>query len=207
MMPFHFSIRTALRQSWHVVITHAWFFITLSVINLILNVVDRSSSNPIITVLVVIAAIVWSYVGFSVSLAAVDGKHDQLNIKSLQQHLPTFRNVLKLVAVGIVVGLITLLGFVALIIPGIYFMIRLSFSNLAYVDHKGGIMEAVRFSWHIVTTKVFWTVFATIAVMIGLMIAGAIVFFVGLFIAYPVAMILQAKLYRALSEYHSATQG
>ncbi|HEY0979998.1 MAG TPA: hypothetical protein VGE18_01160 [Candidatus Paceibacterota bacterium] len=205
-MTFNFSIRTALKESWAIFRAHPWYFVVLSAVMVLLNIVGNSKDNrPAVLVLMalsVIASIIWSYVWLSVSLAAADAKHELLTFKTLRHHLPSVRNFFMILGVGIMTGIFVLLGLIALIIPGIYIMVRLMFANLAYVDRKGRVMQSLRYSWHLVKGEVFWTVLLTMFISFGIMILGIVLLGVGMLIAYPVAMLLIAKLYRALTFNH-----
>lgn len=205
-MTFTFSIRTALKESWAIFRQHPWYFVALSAVMLALNIAgdtnDKRSWVFAVGIIAAIASVVGSYVWLSVSLAAADGKHELLTFKTLRQHLPTVRNFFMILGVGIMTGIFIILGLVALIIPGVYIMVRLMFANLAYVDRKGRVMQSLRYSWHLVKGDVFWTALLTMFVSFGVIILGLVLFGVGMLIAYPVVMLLVAKLYRALTLSH-----
>jgi len=196
-MPFQFSIRQAIRDSWNIFADNALFYIVLTVVIAVLNFVSRESST-IVSILVMLASFVWTYVFISATIAGVDGKQELLKLSAIDKHLPTFRHFLKLVGFAIVAGLISLLGLILLIIPGIYFMTRLAFSNFAVVDRKAGIRQSLRFSWELVKGNVFWTVFLTMVVSVLISIAGLVLVLVGFLVAYPISMLMMAKLCRAL---------
>lgn len=199
-MKFQFSIRDALKESWQIFTAHPWYFIVLAFVSLILNLVSRGE-HVIIAVLVIIASIIWGYVWVSSSLAAVDGKHDMLQFSMIEKHLPSFTQFWKLIAVGVLSGLIIIAGTILLIIPGLYFMIKLSFANLAFVDRQGKITDALKYSWNITKgSRQFWKTVLVLLTIIGLVILGLIALGVGILIAYPLAMLLIAKLYRALEQ-------
>lgn len=202
-MEFNFSIRNALKESWAIFKARPWFFVGLAFVMLVINAFSGFNDNNIIKVIIIIAAIIWSYVWLSVVLHAIDNKTGMLDYESLKLHLPTFRQFFTLVAVGIVTGIIVLAGFVMLIIPGIYFMMRLAFSNLAYVDRREGIKDTLRYTWHLVKGDTFWTVFLTIMVAIALIFLGVLAAVVGVLVTYPLAMLLLANLYRSLTKFHA----
>lgn len=198
-MKFDFSIKEAIKKAWALFIMHPWFFAILSLVMLILNISSRGSRNIILEIVVVVAAVVWSYVWLSASLAAVDGHHDILKFSQLKQHFPSFGMLVKLICVGLLTALIVLVGLVLLIIPGIYFLTRLSFANLSLVDRKGSIRQSMRYSWYLVKGDVFWTVFLTLIISIAMIFIAALTV-VGLFVVYPIALMMIAQLYRALSK-------
>ncbi len=209
-MKFTFSIRTALQKSWDLYTKHLVFFIGLSFVMVLFSLFSNGyHAHNIIdalpTVVVVIATILWTYVWIHAALAAVDGKADVLNFRSIAVHLPTVRQFFMLVAIGILVGLIVAVGCILLIIPGIYFLIRLSFANTAYIDHQLSIRKSLQYSWDLVKGSIFWTVFLTLIVEVALIILGSIPAMLGLLITYPIAILMMAHLYRALSDYHLQT--
>ena len=201
-MKFHFSIRTALKESWHIFATHLLFFIVLSVVMLVLNVVSHEGENVFVSILIGIAIIIWSYVWLSAALAAVDGKNDLLQLSAIHQHFPSFRQFWKIIAIGILSAVISLVGFILLIIPGIYFMTRLAFANLSYVDRQAGVRQSLRYSWYLVRKEVFWTVLLTLIVCLVISVAGIALLWVGFLVAYPISMLLITKLYRTLTLNH-----
>lgn len=205
-MKFNFSIRTALKDSWQLFIKHAGFFIGLAFVMIIFSAFShthhsRGPLDVVLTVVVVIATILWSYVWISAALAAVDGKEAVLNFKSLSVHMPTIKQFFMLIFVGIIAGLIIAVGFVLLIIPGIYFLMRLTFATTSYVDRQGSIKQSLEYSWHLVKGTIFWTVFLVLIIEVVLMILGAITI-IGSLVTYPIALLLMTHLYRALTIHH-----
>jgi uncharacterized membrane protein len=205
-MKFTFSIRTALKDSWRLFTNHWGFFVVMASVMIVFSTFSHAhhTHRPLdiaLTVVVVLASVVWGYVWMSSCLAAVDGKEDILNLRSLSIHMPTGRQFLMLIAVGIVAGFIIAVGFILLIIPGFYFLIRLAFASTAYVDRQAGVKASLEYSWHLVKGKIFWTVFLVLIVQVALMIVGAITV-IGSLITYPLALLLMMHLYRALTIHH-----
>lgn len=201
-MTFQFSIRKALQESWKLFTDHFWYFVALSAVMVVLSFAGDSKQHPLFITIAIVGSVIWSYVMLSASLAAVDGKNDLLTFKTIKQHLPGVRTFFVFIAVGILTGVFILLGLIALIIPGIYIIVRLMFANFAYVDRKGGVMPALRYSWHLVKGDIFWTVLLSIFVSFGLTILGILLFGIGMLITYPLSMLLMATLYRALTKNH-----
>jgi hypothetical protein len=204
-MNFQFSIGEALKRAWHIYKKHVWFFLGIALVMLILNIASHEREHHfIMQMIIVVAGVVWSYVGISVSLAAVDGKDDLLHFGAIKSHFPTYRLLAKYVIVGVATGLIFLAGLVLLIIPGIYFLVRLTFSKLAIIDRKGSVKQSLRYSWYLVKKDVFWTVFLTVIVSLLLILVGALTV-VGLLVTYPLAFLMVALLYRALGKREQAS--
>jgi uncharacterized membrane protein len=207
-MTFTFSIRAALKKSWGLFAQHPYFFMGLALVMAVLSGFSHTRdgygtpTNIALTVLVVIAGAIWSYVWISASLAAVDGHSDLLNLRFVSQHMPSVRQFFTLVGVGVLVGIVVACGFILLIIPGFYFLVRLAFANTAYVDRQQGVRASLKYSWHLVTGKIYWTVLLVLLVEIALFILGTIPFMIGLIITYPLGMLLMTILYRDLTVYH-----
>ncbi len=201
-MKFTFSIRNAIKESWQSFARHPLFFGAMAFVMVIFNLFTRQhNQNGILFAVVSLAALLWSYVWISVSLAAVDRKEDVLDFKALSVHMPTLRQFLMFLAISIVVGLIVGVGFILIIIPGIYFMTRLMFANVAYVDRQGSFKQSFQYSWHLVKGKIFWTALLVLIVEVALIMLGTIAFLIGILITYPLAMMLIAHLYRALQAH------
>jgi len=201
-MKFEFSIRKTIKESWGLFKLSPWFYVALTLIMVVINFAGGDKVPWYLSLVGSIASIIMSYVWISVALSTVDGKTDLLHFKKLSKHLPSFRTFFIFLGVWFVSGFFTILGLIALIIPGIYIMVRLMFAHTAYVDRKGTIMQSLRYSWHLVRGEVFWTVFLTGLVSIGLVILGIVMLGVGFFVLYPISVFLVTKLYRMLSLHH-----
>ncbi|MDB5255039.1 MAG: hypothetical protein JWL92_415 [Candidatus Nomurabacteria bacterium] len=209
-MTFTFSIRTALKKAWGLFAKHPYFFMGLALVMAILSAFSHTReghgtpSSIALFVLVMIASVIWSYVWISATLAAVDGHSDLLNFRFISQHMPSLRQFFTLIGVGLLVGIIVAAGFILLIIPGFYFLVRLVFANTAYVDRQQGVRASLKYSWHLVQGKIYWTVFLVLLLEIGLFILGTIPFMIGLLVTYPLGMLLMTILYRDLTVYQKS---
>jgi uncharacterized membrane protein len=90
------------------------------------------------------------------------------------------------------------IGFVFLIIPGIYLAITFGFFGYNIVDKEHGIMESIEQSAAI-TRAQKWDLFAFGVVLFFFNLAGAIALGIGLLITVPVSMIALAYVYRKLN--------
>jgi hypothetical protein len=201
-MKFQFSIRNAAGEAWQSFWRHPWFFVGMIFIMGVLSSFRGSHNTWWLVVIVSIAELIWTYVWLSVSLAAADGKEDILNFKSISIHMPNFRQFFTLLGLGIVTALIVVLGLVLIIIPGLYFAVRLAFAQFSYVDHQGTIKKSLEHSWHLVEGRIFWLVVVLGLAEIGIMILGLVALIIGILVAYPVILLLSARFYRALDNYH-----
>lgn len=187
-----------MKEAWQIVWSHKAFFALFSIVFVAINIFGNGNDSGWAALFGVIAAVIWSYVQTGVGLAVADGKVEQLSYKKISLFFPGIRQLGEFALVGLMAGLIFLGGVVLLVIPGIYFAVRLSFARNAYVDRNEGVMKALRYSWDI-TEGHFWAVFGVSLQLVALLLLSILVLFVGLLVAYPITVIVQARLYRTLS--------
>lgn len=100
---------------------------------------------------------------------------------------------------SILSSIIIVLGFLLLIIPGIYFSLKFQFLTYAMVDKNLGPVDALKESSRI-TKKVKWKLlfFNILLVLINLL--GVLAFGIGLLLTVPTTMIATTYVYKKLSE-------
>jgi uncharacterized membrane protein len=203
MTGFEFSVRGSLRRAWDLFTKHTVYFLGLALVMALFSFVSKRYDDALPSILITLVSVLWSYVTISSVLAAIDGKEERLNLKAFSSHLPSVKQFFFMIGLMIALLLFIGAGFILLIIPGIYFAVRLTFSNLAFVDQKEGIVASMKYSWRLVKGDIFWTV------LLGLLVAGVMVFLgmllfgIGLLVAYPVSMLFLGILYRALVQHHT----
>ena len=94
-------------------------------------------------------------------------------------------------------GIITCIGFILLIIPGIVFSIRLQFVTYLIIDKNMHPVDAIKKSWEM-TRKNTWNLFFFGILLALINILGALVLLVGLFITVPLTMLATTFVYRKL---------
>lgn len=209
-MTFDFPIRQTLRTAWVTYKTHWQFFFGMSIVTLLINAASITTdrlvgiSNIVATLCLVLVAVVWSFVWIKVSLAVVRGNESMPTLGNLREMLPTGAQFFMLLGIGLLTGVIVLGGFLALIIPGVYFMTRLAFVNLSFVDKNLGVAGSIKYSWHLVSGERFWTVLLVLLVVLVLIVIGVFTYGVALIVLYPLAMLLVAHLYKVLDDFHLA---
>jgi len=201
MKEFEFSNRGALKRAWGIFTKHAIYFLGLAAVMFVLGFVSNSKDHNVLSFIATLVSVLWGYIGISSVLAAVDGKDEMLTFKALKLHMPTTRQFFQLIGVGLISGLIILGGFIMLIIPGFYFLVRLMFANFALVDRKEGVRASLRYSWHMVRKDIFWTSLLAFVVMVVTIFIGFLALIVGVLVAYPIALLYLAILYRALTKH------
>lgn len=128
-----------------------------------------------------------------IALKIVDGKPVETAdlFQRADQALPYF---IASVIVGIMVGI----GFIFLIVPGIYLAITFGFFGYNIVDKEHGIVESIEQSAAI-TRAQKGDLFGFGVALFLFNLAGAIALGIGLLITVPVSMLALAYVYRKLS--------
>jgi len=108
------------------------------------------------------------------------------------------RNIGQVIIAGLIVGVITTIGFVLCVIPGLLASILLIFTVVALLDRNLPAVEAVKTSFE--TSKAnFGSAFLTWLVGVALIVAGAILCGVGLLVAVPVAALFLVFAWRRIT--------
>lgn len=204
MTNFEFPIRENIKRAWKLFTKHTVYFLLLAAVMIVLSIAsDTKHFQPVLPLLAGILTLFWSYVSVSSALAAVDGKDQTLSFDMLKVHFPTMKSFLTLLGVIIVGGVIILGGFIALIIPGLYFMIRLSFAQFVVIDRKEGVKASLRASWQMVKGDIFWTVVLGVLVVLLFAMLTAVFTPIISLVTYPMSMLFLALLYRAVGTHHA----
>lgn len=132
-------------------------------------------------------------------LNAVDGK--EVSIKVLFSET---KRALPYLLVTVLYGLIVMLGLVLFIIPGIIWSLKYILAPMLVVDQGMKPMEALRASAQM-TDGIKWDIYGFQQVLGTILMLGYLVFFIGILVSIPVAMIAYMGLYRHLSPMKSGT--
>lgn len=101
------------------------------------------------------------------------------------------------VGLGMLTILIVVGGLILLIIPGIYWGVRLAFAQQRFIEDNLGVMDAIRASRADVTGR-WWSVFGLILLGIPLAIAGLLALVVGVFVAMVLIQQMTTVYWRAI---------
>jgi uncharacterized membrane protein len=108
------------------------------------------------------------------------------------------RNIGQVVVAGLIVGVITTIGFFLCVIPGLLASIMLMFTVIALLDRNLAAVDAVKTSFE--TTKAnFGNSFIAWLVGVAIVIVGAILCGIGLLVAIPVAALFLVFAWRRIS--------
>lgn len=199
----HFSKRQAISDGWHI-FWQNWKLLLLVIITLFVCQIlpsvfssffpeDSFFVNLVIMVLFFLINSMVLLGSSFIYLSLVDGK--QVSYTSLFSQLKLLGWY---ILGGIVLFVILLIGYLLLIIPGIILSIRLQFWIYCMIDAHTNGTAAIGKSWQI--TKGNTGNLFLFGILLGLiLLAGTLVFGIGLLVAIPVVGLATARMYRALS--------
>lgn len=195
------SIGAALRFGWKVATSNILFFIGVMILSFILTLIPRMiqvliGDESFLLLFVWLAYIFIDAVVamgiISVCLKFVDHQQGTFDDYFSPIHLFT-----KYLPGSILYGLIAMVGFLLLVIPGIIWLIKFGFFGYLIVDKQLGPIEALKGSSRI--TKGFKIdIFLLGLVIIGINALGALALGVGLLITLPISGLAFAHVYRSL---------
>lgn len=111
--------------------------------------------------------------------------------------LAGFQHIVPVVVASILVGIVVGVGFVLLILPGIYLGTRLLFTMLLIVDRDMGAVEAMKASWSYTSGEVLGLFLLGVAAVV-ILLGGALLLLVGLLPAIIWVGVAMASYYHAL---------
>ncbi|HSX57697.1 MAG TPA: hypothetical protein VLE47_00300 [Candidatus Saccharimonadales bacterium] len=122
----------------------------------------------------------------------------QGDLSDLLIYTKNFMMLLNYLFASILAGLIILGGFILFIIPGIYFSIRLSQFTYFLIDKNLGPVDAIKASWEATKASMLnLMVFGFLSFLV--ILAGAILFGIGLLVAAPIVTVATVYVYRQLA--------
>lgn len=103
---------------------------------------------------------------------------------------------------SLVMGAIVVLGFLALIVPGILFAIAFSMAPYLVVDKRLSTFAALKKSWYM--TKGNWLPLLILGIILTVAnFIGALLLMVGLLITAPISALAMTHVYKTLSKHHA----
>ena len=162
------------------------------VMGLISGMFDRTPIN-LLWGIVSLAISIVVQVGFTkIILDLHDGKPLNLTHFYSLYHL-----TLRFLGASILYGLIVMVGFILLIVPGIIWAIKFQFFGFLIVDKGVGVMDSIKKSG-LLTEGVKMELFLFGILLALLNIAGAIALGIGLFVTIPTSIMAGVYVYRKL---------
>lgn len=197
-----FSISEALSFGWDTTKKNLGFLVGVSLVAYLLPQIvvgifggdPDSSSASLWNFLSSIYSMIISIGMITISLKFVRGK--QAEWADLFNGYALFFNYL----VGMILyGLMVLLGFIALIIPGIYLALKYQFVGYFIVDKKMGPIDALKASGEATKGELMHLLGTSFAFM-GVTLLGFLALILGIFVAMPVVMLAYAFIFEKLSK-------
>jgi uncharacterized membrane protein len=172
------------------------------ILSIILSTIDSYTEGPnslillIISIVCGIGQMILALGFYRILLNTVDSQKSNLSVL-FDQRRPTL--ILHYIIGSIVSGVAIVIGFIFLIIPGIYLAIRFQFFTYCLLEQEEPeCIKALNDSWRMTEGHVL-DLFALCFLSICIVILGFIALILGLFVAIPVAGLMTAIAYRILS--------
>lgn len=196
------EVGSAYSYGWQVLKKNFWMLLGVIVIGVILGALPNllNSNHP--TDLLPLSSVFWllvsgpvSYGIYWVFLNAV--RNEPFEIKDMfAAFSPNYWNVF---VTNVLLAIIIGLGFVFLIIPGIYLACKLAFVPFLVMDKQMKFSDALSTSWNM-TKGYGWTIFLMGLLAIPIAIGGLILFGVGVLISSMWITAAFAALYHVVSK-------
>ncbi len=197
-----FSIKEAVKLGFKVAKKNILFFLGIFVITIFISSIGNSLQSNLeeqMLLFTLVSLIFW------VISIILDMGILRINLKFIDSKKPKYKDlfvlnwkaILNYILSSILVGLIVLIGFILLIVPGIILAIRLQYSGYLIVDKNLGAIEAIKKSWKI-TKGNAWHLFAFSLAIIGINIIGLLALVIGLLVTVPLSMVASAFVFRKL---------
>ncbi len=203
-----FSAVETLKTGWSLFKRRPGFFIAVSlgfgvVFWVLGEFTDDKQAHGLMRFLLTIASFVIGVVieMFLINFALAAHDHPEtVELSEGKVRMPFWQYAAAKIAVAIVV----VTGFFLLIIPGVFALLALMFTNYLVVDKNLTFIDAMKESYRI--TRPHWLeLFLLLVMLIGINIIGALFLFVGLLVSVPVSMLAMAHAYRTLSNQTHTT--
>ena len=201
-----FLLSDVLRIAWKGYISQIWLLTGLIIgyviISLALNLFIPSPLDGTISMtgmVIVLLSIVFSQLfelGYTKNMfQALDGEEPQFSAYGQES-----RKVLTGLFAGLIFAVACIVGFLLLIIPGLYIAIRLQFFFASIVEEDTGIISSLKRSWEITKGQEV-PLLLLLLVEIALILLGLIFFFIGFFIAVPYVGLMNCYVFRKLTAF------
>jgi uncharacterized membrane protein len=183
------------KSNYVILLKIALVFILVSIAFNAINIISNNQVG-VVSITSLISSIIQTILEIGVikiGLDIVDGKTP--DFKDLYSNYNRF---IEFFLTSLIVGIIIVVGFILLIIPGIYFAVRYQFTPYIVVDKKLAYKKAWDTSAEMVKGR-WMKVFLFDLSLIGLNILGVLALGVGLFLTIPTSIFASIYLYRKLS--------
>jgi|GEM_PF-1274964 len=207
--PKHFPRKEVFGMTWPIVKTHLWFFIGILIFQQIFVQVPTFVTAAVQTALKLpndepISSSINSLVSFVFGIIIQSG-YTALVLHFVDRVPARFSDLFsqlsifwRYIAASILYALLILVGFILLIVPGVYWTLTYSLWPYFMVDKRMGIFESFKMSAQ-VTKGYKRSLFALYALLFAMNILGLCVFVVGVFVTAPITALAMSYAYRKLT--------
>ncbi len=198
-----FSIKDAVKHGWTLFKANKKILVLSTLLFMILSNLSNqgrggwgryhSGFSPLVWLVLFAVGIIVKIGWMKIILHLEEG--EKAHLKELFTHLEIFW---KYIGVSIIYIAAVMIGFVLLIIPGIYVALKYGFAPILILDKKGlKISEAFKQS-AVMSKDIKWKLLGLFVVMILLNILGAVALIVGLLVSIPVSALALVHIYKGL---------
>lgn len=193
-----FSVKGALTFGWNTFKTHPWVFIKVSLVYLAVELVLGIVQGMLPTFLnPLLGMAVGTFLAIGI-LAFYLKAHDDPAGAKIQQ-LWTPEPFLRYLVTSIIMGVLILIGFVLLIVPGVILALAWSFTPYLVIEKKMWLKDAFLESARLTRgSRVQLFLFGIVLTLINLL--GMLALFIGLLVTVPVSLLASVHVYRTLSK-------
>lgn len=209
------SIKECLSQGWQTFRSSPLIFLGVSLLVLVSNILvsglqfliefagGQVSGNSMVasTITVLISTVIGIGLSFVISLCQTvfylraHETTDGISIASVWRPEVFW----KFVGTSMILGIVFLIGFLLLIVPGIILSIIFGFALYVVIEEKLTPIEAMKVSARL-TKGHRWQIFGLMAAIVGINILGLIALIVGLLVTIPVSALAMVHAYRTLKD-------
>lgn len=195
-----FTIQESLSFAWSVFKKHIKFLVPLAVVlgalDMLISYGSQYGRNDAGLIISAIGVLLQVYLSIGViNIALRICRNESVGLKDLFLPFDIFwKNLLAAVIVTVVISI----GFMLLVVPGFMWWTMFLLYSYFIVDKGVDPMESLRMSKE-ATKGERWHIFGFVLTILGLNIAGLVVFGVGLLVTAPLSVLAMAHVYGKLS--------
>ena len=200
MAELKFSKIEAIRFGWNTTLHNFRFLLLVFAIVVGVSLLPRIINLLEVPIfLSILVGIVFFVVNSILSLGVI-----AIVLKFVKNEKPTIQDLVskkhlfsKYIFSNILVSILTIIGFLFFIIPGIVLAVRMQFYIYFIVEEEVGPIDAIKKSWNL-TKGSFWNIFLFGLLAGGVQILGALALLVGLIFTTPTMWVAWAVVYEKL---------
>ena len=198
----HFSKKEAIKNGFEIAKKNLIFFIGVFVVVVLVSLLSTAIQTAVTIekqpLTGIIIYILFWIVNIIISMGLI-----RISLEFIDKKKPKFsdlfhtKSLVDFILATLIRGVITVIGFILLIIPGIIFSIRLQFVTYLIVDKKMPAVDSIKKSWEM-TRGNTWNLFFFGILLCLINLLGVLLLLVGLFITIPLTMLATTFVYRKL---------